>query len=126
MDKRYRTAGVTLTINNTRAFCEAIIGYQTEFVRTPKYAINGTEKAKAPAVTKYRSKVGLLPWLELAFGSYFLFMVVYAVETMNYLAAPLLMIFVTGYFWAAFSKLHFELKNRLAWERARRLAPASR
>ena len=77
-------------------------------------------------MTKYRSKVGLLPWLELAFGSYFLFMVVYAVETMNYLAAPLLMIFVTGYFWAAFSKLHFELKNRLAWERARRLAPASR
>ena len=119
-------AGVTLTINNTRAFFEALIGHQTEFVRTPKYAINGTEKAKAPAVTKYRSKVGVLPFLELALGCYFLFMVVYAIETYNFLAAPLLSIFVAGYFWAAISKLKFELKNRLAWERARRLAPASR
>jgi cellulose synthase/poly-beta-1,6-N-acetylglucosamine synthase-like glycosyltransferase len=117
-------AGVALTLNNTRAFFEALAGHQTEFVRTPKYAINGAQKANAPALSKYRSKVGALPWLELGMGIYFLVMVGYAIETYNYLAAPLLSIFVAGYFWAAFAKLHFELKNRLAWQKAQRLAAA--
>jgi cellulose synthase/poly-beta-1,6-N-acetylglucosamine synthase-like glycosyltransferase len=117
-------AGVALTINNTRAFFEAIIGHQTEFVRTPKYAINGTEKAKAPALSKYRSKVGVLPWLELVLGTYFLAMVFYAIDTYNFLAVPLVSIFVAGYYWAAFAKLHFEWKNRMAWQRAQKLAGA--
>jgi hypothetical protein len=32
-------AGVALTIINTRAVIEALVGYQTGFARTPKYAI---------------------------------------------------------------------------------------
>ena len=37
-------AGVALTIINTRSVIEALIGYQTGFARTPKYAIGGTQK----------------------------------------------------------------------------------
>src|ERR1700729_3173637 len=39
-------AGVALTIINSRAVIEALVGYQTAFARTPKYAIGGTPKVK--------------------------------------------------------------------------------
>ena len=120
-------AGATLTVINTKAVLEALFGVQTSFVRTPKYAITGTqtrENKKAESVKKYRSRSGFLPWIELALGSYFLFMVMYAVDTLNYLAVPLLSVFVAGYYWAAFSTLSRDLRDRLAWQRARKLEAA--
>lgn len=120
-------AGATLTVINTKAVIEALLGVQTSFVRTPKYAITGTqtrENKKAEGVKKYRSKAGLLPWIELGLGGYFLFMVFYAIDTYNFLAVPLLSVFVAGYFWAAFSTLNREVRDRLAFQRARRLEAA--
>src|SRR5208283_5408869 len=35
--------GVALTVSNTRAVLEALLGVQTGFVRTPKYAIEGSQ-----------------------------------------------------------------------------------
>ncbi len=120
-------AGATLTVINTKAVIEAILGVQTGFVRTPKYAITGTqtrENKKAESVKKYRSHSGWLPWIELGLGGYFLCMVVYAIDTYNYLAVPLLSVFVVGYLWAALSTLNRELRDRLAWQRARKLEAA--
>src|SRR5260370_35866643 len=39
-------AGVALTIINTRSVIEALVGYQTGFVRTAKYAIGGARKVE--------------------------------------------------------------------------------
>ena len=120
-------AGATLTVINTKAVIEALLGVQTSFVRTPKYAITGTqtrENKKAESVKTYRSRSGWLPWIELGLGGYFLFMVMYAFETYNFLAVPLLSVFVAGYWWAAFSTLSREVRDRLAWQRARRLEAA--
>jgi len=117
-------AGAALSVINTRAFFEAVLGVQTAFARTPKYAIAGTqtrENKDAELKNKYRSKSGWLPYIELAFGAYFLFMVIYALDTLNFFAVPLLLIFVAGYFWAAISTLHREIKDRYAWSRARKL-----
>src|SRR5581483_10976716 len=91
-------AGVALTIINTKAVIEALIGYQTAFARTAKY---GTQKA-AVANVKYRRRSGWLPYAELAAGCGFLAIVVYAIQSYNYLALPFLLLFVGGYFWAGF------------------------
>lgn len=115
-------AGAALTVINSKAVFEALLGIKTSFVRTPKYAITGAgrgERAIIPA--KYRRKSGWLPYAELVFGGYFLYMVVYAIGCYNFFAVPLLTIFVAGYFWAALSTLHQEWKHRLAWEKARKL-----
>ena len=120
-------AGATLTVINTKAVIEALLGIKSSFVRTPKYAITGTqtrENKKAEAVKQYRSRSGFLPWIELGLGAYFLLMVLYAIETLNYLAVPLLFVFVAGYWWAAFSTLNRDLRDRLAWQRARKLEAA--
>jgi cellulose synthase/poly-beta-1,6-N-acetylglucosamine synthase-like glycosyltransferase len=108
-------AGVALTISNTKAVLEALFRVQTAFER---------QKGKLQNV-KYRSKSGWLPVFELAFGTYFLFMTAYAIDSFNFLAVPFLVIFVAGYYWAAFTKLWADWQGRLAWQRQRRLELAN-
>lgn len=112
-------AGVALTLVNAKAVLEAMVGYQTSFARTPKYAI-GQGKAKLQNV-KYRRRSGWLPYAELALGSYFVLMIGYAIDTYNYFAIPFLLLFVSGYYWAGITTLWQEYKDRLQWIRQRRL-----
>lgn len=114
------SAGVALTISNTRAVMEAILGVQTSFVRTPKFAL-GETKVKVERKA-YRSRSGFLPYIEIVFGSYFLFMVAYSIDTYNFLAVPILMIMVGGYYWAGFTTLWQEYQDRQRWHAAQRLA----
>jgi cellulose synthase/poly-beta-1,6-N-acetylglucosamine synthase-like glycosyltransferase len=114
-------AGVALTVSNTRAVLEALFGVQTAFARTPKFAIEGVQRVKLQTAAKYRSRAGWLPYAELAFGTYFLVMMAYAVETLNFLALPFLAIFVSGYYWAGFASLWQDLQGRLRWRRQRKL-----
>jgi cellulose synthase/poly-beta-1,6-N-acetylglucosamine synthase-like glycosyltransferase len=114
-------AGVALTLINSKAVIEAILGVQTGFVRTPKYAISGGEKRKMENV-EYRRRSGWLPYLELACGSYFVFMIAFAIESFNYLAIPFLLLFVAGYYWAGFSTLWQEYQDKVRFQRERKLA----
>ncbi|MDX1979025.1 MAG: glycosyl transferase family 2, partial [Bryobacteraceae bacterium] len=95
---------------------------QTSFVRTPKFAIGGQKMQLEQK--KYRARSGWLPYIELAFGTYFLSMVLYAIDTFNFLAVPVLLLFVGGYYWAAFSTLWQEYQGRLRWEAAQKLETA--
>jgi cellulose synthase/poly-beta-1,6-N-acetylglucosamine synthase-like glycosyltransferase len=111
-------AGVALTIINSRAVFEALIGYKTEFARTAKYGQQGLKSRDV----KYRRRSGWLPYAELLAGSGFLAITVYAINSYNYLAVPFLMLFVGGYFWAGFTTLWQEYQGKLAFERQRELA----
>lgn len=113
-------AGVALNLINTMAVIEALMGRQTSFKRTPKYAIGGQKVKLVNA--KYRRRSGWLPWVELAIGTCFLAMVYYAFDSYNYLAVPFLLLFVAGYYWAGVSTLWEEYQGKLAFERERALA----
>jgi hypothetical protein len=112
--------GVGLTIINTRAVLEALFGVETAFARTPKYAI-GDRPVKLE-VKKYRGRSGWLPYAEILVGTYFLGMVVFAIQTYNLLAVPFLLLFVFGYYWAGFGTLYQEQQGRLRWMKQQRLA----
>jgi cellulose synthase/poly-beta-1,6-N-acetylglucosamine synthase-like glycosyltransferase len=112
--------GVGLTLNNTRAVMEALFGVQSGFIRTPKYAIEGAVQ-KTMAVKKYKRRSGWLPYLELACGTYFLYICWFAIETNNYLTLPFLSLFVGGYYWAGFATLWQEYKDRMRHDRQSRL-----
>jgi len=77
-------AGVALTIINSRAVFEALIGYKTEFARTAKYG----QQALRNRDIKYRRRSGWLPYFELLAGAGFLAITVYAINSYNYLAVP--------------------------------------
>ena len=111
--------GVGLIVINTRAVLEALFGVQSGFVRTPKYAIEGHHINLE--TKKYRRKSGWLPYVEIAIGTYFVGMVAYAIQTLNFLTIPFLLLFVCGYYWAGFATLYQEYQGRLRWMRQRRL-----
>ncbi len=119
-------AGIALTVSNAKGVIEALLGVQTSFARTAKYAIAGQQQQqRKPASTSYKRKSGWLPYVELVIGTYFVYMVVFAIDTMNYLAVPFLMLFVCGYLWAGISTLYEEYRDRLQWQRSRKLSEVS-
>src|SRR5271169_4300416 len=87
--------GIGLTITNTIAVLEALVGKQTAFARTPKYRVE-SKKDKVGA-KKYRKRLGWVPWIELLIGAYFALAVYYAIENENYITVPFLLLFVIGY-----------------------------
>jgi cellulose synthase/poly-beta-1,6-N-acetylglucosamine synthase-like glycosyltransferase len=87
--------GIGLTITNTKAVLEALAGKQSAFARTPKYRVES--KQDRVRATKYRKRLGWIPWAELLIGTYFAFTAVYALENDNYLTVPFLLLFVFGY-----------------------------
>ena len=115
-------AGVALTISNSKGVVEALFGIQSSFARTAKYAI-GTQKVKIRSAA-YRRKSGWLPFVELAIGAYFVYMVDFAIQTFNFFAIPFLVLFVCGYWWAGFTTLYEEYRDKLQWQRARKMAAA--
>jgi cellulose synthase/poly-beta-1,6-N-acetylglucosamine synthase-like glycosyltransferase len=88
--------GIGLTITNTRAVLEALVGKQTAFARTPKYRVDAN-KHKVAAAAKYRKRLGWVPWIELLIGTYFALTVYYAIDNENYFTVPFLLLFVIGY-----------------------------
>ena len=114
--------GVGLTIINTRAVLEALFGVETAFARTPKFAI--ADRPVNLEVKKYRSRSGWLPYVEIAVGTYFVGMMVFAIETYNFFSLPFLALFVFGYYWAGFGTLYQEHQGRLRWMKQQKLAMA--
>jgi hypothetical protein len=111
--------GVALAVINSRAVMEALLGIKTGFVRTAKYAIDNV--GGRVEETRYQSKSGWLPYIELAVGTYFLYMIYWAIDSLNFMALPFLVLFVSGYYWAAFATLYQEYRLRLSWQRRRRM-----
>ena len=69
-------AGVALTLINTKACSRRCSGFRPAFARTAKYAIGKARKFKVQQ-TAYRRRSGWLPYVELAIGAYFVYMVVF-------------------------------------------------
>jgi cellulose synthase/poly-beta-1,6-N-acetylglucosamine synthase-like glycosyltransferase len=101
--------GIGLTVTNTCAVIEALIGKQTAFARTPKYRVE-SKKDRVQAA-KYRKRLGWVPWIEMLIGGYFALTVYYAVQNENYLTVPFLMLFVVGYWYTGLMSL---LQGRFA------------
>jgi cellulose synthase/poly-beta-1,6-N-acetylglucosamine synthase-like glycosyltransferase len=95
--------GVGLTVTNTKAVMEALFGIQSAFARTPKFAVK--KKGEKSQATKYRKRLGIIPWIELAIGCYFAFTVWYAVTSENYFTVPFLLLFVFGYWYTGLLSL---------------------
>jgi len=101
--------GIGLTVTNTRAVLEALLGKETAFARTPKYRVESrSDKIRAG---NYRRRLGWVPWLELLIGCYFAVTVYYAVENENYITVPFLILFVLGYWCTGLMSL---LQGRLS------------
>ena len=91
--------GIGLTVNNTRAVLEGLFNRQSEFVRTPKYRIEG--QADEWIGKKYHESGVVQPMIELTLGLYFTATVFYALANGIYATVPFLVLFQVGFLYTA-------------------------
>jgi len=95
--------GIGLTVTNTKAVMEALFGIKSAFARTPKYSV--AKKGEKSKAGKYRKRLLLTPWVELAIGCYFALAIVYTFMNNNFFTAPFLVLFVIGYWYTGLMSL---------------------
>ncbi len=87
--------GIGMCLNNAKAVMEALLGRETDFVRTPKYRIESASDEWQ--VKRYRGRRSYLPYLELLLGLYFTAAVAYAALHQIYGSLPFLVLFQVGF-----------------------------
>ncbi|MCA1594452.1 MAG: glycosyl transferase family 2, partial [Acidobacteria bacterium] len=88
--------GIGLAFSNARAVLEALLRIKTEFIRTPKYKVEGDGDATWKR-KKYGRKRGWLPLFELGFAAYFVLAISYAAHMGMWGTIPFLSLFCFGY-----------------------------
>jgi cellulose synthase/poly-beta-1,6-N-acetylglucosamine synthase-like glycosyltransferase len=113
--------GVGMTLNNTRAVVEALVGHPSEFQRTPKYDIRKT--GQSWQANRYVRTKWLQPLAEVALGLWMTPGVVVALETGGraLAALPFLILFQTGFLYVGIASL----AQAFGVSRARRARQAS-
>lgn len=107
--------GIGISLNNAKAVIEALVGYQTPFVRTPKYAITEGEpqaqqRAEVMSTLRrslYAKRSTLLTMLELLLGAWFTYAIIEVILSpkASVFSLPFLMLFQLGYFYVAWLSL---------------------
>ena len=102
--------GIGLSVVNTKAVMEALLGIKTSFKRTPKYRI--VNKTDRWYTKSYLRRTGALPVLELLLGLYFVLITTYAFWNENYPSIAFLMLFVVGFMYMGLmSIVHMTLRR---------------
>jgi cellulose synthase/poly-beta-1,6-N-acetylglucosamine synthase-like glycosyltransferase len=105
--------GIGLAVTNSMAVIEALLGKQSEFVRTPKYRVELKEEGWEQK--KYvRHGCGWKPYVELGMAAYFVFTTAYSFRVENYLTVPFLLLFFIGYSYMGMMSL-FQTPMRRLW-----------
>jgi cellulose synthase/poly-beta-1,6-N-acetylglucosamine synthase-like glycosyltransferase len=111
--------GIGLSVNNARAVVEALMGYETGFVRTPKHGVE--RKGQSVARKKYKTAATLQPWVELGLAAYMTYGIVYLCQRGLYAATPFLFLFQVGFGYVAVVSIYEGLRGRvLRWGRLAR------
>ena len=97
--------GIGMCISNAKAVIEGLTTRGGEFVRTPKYAIAGTAGTFVGKKYKITSLKKILPFLELALGLGFGWVVWNSFQHQMYGAIPFQMLFFVGFTYVAFLSL---------------------
>jgi len=95
--------GIGLAVNNARAVIEALCSHETPFVRTPKYAVQDGQRARPSR--RYKSLVGLMPLVEIAFGIYMSTIVWIGFVNQIWMVVIFVSLFALGFFYVGFGSL---------------------
>ena len=114
--------GIGMTIPGSKAVLEGALGFKTPFVRTPKFSVEGNKGEWMSK--KYRCDIGFLTIVEIMFGAYYVFGIIYAWNLGIYGVIPFLFLFMFGYLYTGLWALVQNLKRSSIWDSLERfLAP---
>ena len=89
--------GTGIAVNNTKAILEALCGFRSGFIRTPKYGIE--KRGERWHGKMYRIPFNLVSILELVLGIYSLTGLVLFVCLKKFFIGPFLLIYTVGFFY---------------------------
>ena len=87
--------GIGLSLNQSFAVCDGLIGSGNDFVRTPKHGV--LSQSETWKNKRYRGAKTWVLFLELFMLIYLTITIVFALHHSHYLSLPFLFIFFTGY-----------------------------
>jgi len=96
--------GIGLCINQTRAVLEALVGKETEFVRTPKHGVSSRNENWI--AKRNRAMKNLVPYFETTMGLYFAATVAVACIHGHFISAPFLCLFPIGFLYVGSLSVH--------------------
>ncbi|WP_432799482.1 cellulose synthase family protein [Poriferisphaera sp. WC338] len=124
--------GIGIALNNAIACLEALVGYETPFIRTPKYNVPGLNSDTPPSEKPSKQKLGVIPiptlkrsicLLEIGLGVYMLECIrMSLIYDSTVVSLPFLALFASGYLYVGLSSLWVHVQ---AWKDARRPLPAA-
>ncbi|MBI3940307.1 MAG: glycosyltransferase [Acidobacteria bacterium] len=97
------SVGIGLSVSNSKAVLEALLGVDSIFLRTPKYSVK--RSGDQWKTKKYHARIGALPVVEVLLGIYFSLMIVYALDSKIYGTVPFLFLFMTGFLYTGLMSL---------------------
>ncbi len=116
--------GVGMTVNNGLAVWEALRGRDSDFVRTPKYALPDRRAPAAPPGTRaYRPQHSRTMAIELWLAAYLTVSVVVVCARGLWIMAPVLALFAAGFLWVGGASAREFLAHRAAPSRSPSRAP---
>lgn len=102
---------IGMSVNNTVAVFDAVLGKKNEFLRTPKYGIiNKTDDWRGKAYNLPFSKTTLL---EIFFGIYGILGILIAIFSSNPVFAPIIGLHVVGFFYISYLSVSHTRYKRL-------------
>ena len=87
--------GAGLAVNNTKAVLEALFGFKSPFIRTPKRG-EGAETEVGPLLRRYRPARSLTSWVELALSLHFLYAAYLCLTLDQWFSLPFMILFGWG------------------------------
>ena len=108
--------GIQLAFNNAKAATEALMGYQSDFVRTPKAGAGpvesaagaftqGNSKASAGQLGRYRAIAPNGGVVEILLGAIYLLVFLWGIRNEQWFMLPFLLLLVIGFFATAMGTL---------------------
>ena len=91
--------GIGLSVNNSKAVLEALLGRESEFARTPKHGVE--HRADHWQKKRYHGARNFVPYVELMLGVYFTYVAIYAAFSGLVGTLPFVMLFQCGFLYAA-------------------------
>jgi len=95
--------GIGMTINQTRAVIEALVGQVSGFERTPKWGV--AKQSDKWAGKKYKGAAGVIPYLELGFAVYFTIAFFVMIHYSMWISLPFTAIFMLGLYYTGICSL---------------------
>ena len=99
--------GIGMSVNQSKAVIEALVGHETGFTRTPKHGMQGPAARRDASwlSLKYRTLLTAQPLLELALGAYLTSAIWFALDKGVWFSLPFLLLFQWGFFYVGLVSL---------------------